>query len=183
MYLPDYNIRYYSINPLRSFLHNHMIESDCHYCMRRKQTRYKMSLPISVNKDENSIHHSNYTVGFLSCLFYTVCSVSTVIANKYISFGMPIEVKENIPDMMVILIQCFIAVVMVEFARYMKWVDYAPMNIETAKSWLPVNILFIGMLCSSFICFIYVSVPMITIFKNLTNLVTVAGDWYFFNEK
>jgi GDP-mannose transporter len=55
--------------------------------------------------------------------------------------------------------------------------------VVTAKAWLPVNLLFIGMLCSGLISFVYVSVPMITIFKNLTNLITVAGDWYFFNEQ
>ena len=93
------------------------------------------------------------------------------------------DVRQQIPEMAVILAQCFIAVVMVESARHLKWVEYASFNLETARAWLPVNLLFIGMLCSGFICFVYVSVPMITIFKNLTNLVTVAGDWYLFNEK
>jgi len=144
---------------------------------------------MNTNKEEShpmsqsGSHGHPYAAGILSCLLYTVCSVSTVIANKYISFGLEPEVRHRIPEMSVILIQCFIAVVMVESARMMKWVDYAPFQIETAKAWLPVNLLFIGMLCSGFICFLYVSVPMITIFKNLTNLVTVAGDWYLFNEK
>eukprot|EP01035_Chromulina_nebulosa_P025097 gene25097-32730_t len=39
------------------------------------------------------------------------------------------------------------------------------------------------MLCSGFISLVYVSVPMVTIFKNLSNLVTVFGDWYLFGEK
>jgi GDP-mannose transporter len=122
-------------------------------------------------------------VGILSCAFYTLCSISTVIANKYISFGMSPEDKEELPEMTVIMLQCLIAVVMVEAAKKMGWVEYAPFNMVTAKEWLPVNLLFIGMLCSGLISFVYVSVPMITIFKNLTNLVTVAGDWYFFNEQ
>lgn len=128
-------------------------------------------------------HSSTMAAGMLSCMLYTVCSVSMVIANKYISFGLEPEVRQRIPEMSVIMIQCFIAVVLVEFARMMNWVEYAPFNVQTAKAWLPVNLLFIGMLCSGFICFLYVSVPMITIFKNLTNLVTVVGDWYLFNEK
>lgn len=125
----------------------------------------------------------NVLAGILSCLFYTLCSVATVVANKFISFGMEEETKAKIPELSVILLQCAIAVILVETARFFKWVDYRSFNLDTAKLWLPVNILFIGMLCSSFVCYIYLSVPIITIFKNLTNLATVAGDWYFFNEK
>lgn len=139
------------------------------------------------SKEELPTHtaagHNGVMAGMLSCLLYSIFSVSTVIANKFISFGMDSEVKERIPEMTVILIQCVIAVVLVESARMLKWVEYAPFNMETAKSWVPVNLLFIGMLSSSFICFVYVNVPMIMIFKNLTNLVTVFGDYYLFNEK
>lgn len=127
--------------------------------------------------------HNGFVAGILSCVLYSIFSVSTVIANKFISFGMEAEVKERIPEMSVILIQCVIAVVLVESVRLLKWVEYAPFNMETGKAWLPVNLLLIGMLCSSFICFVYVNVPMIMIFKNLTNLVTVFGDYYLFNER
>jgi GDP-mannose transporter len=151
--------------------------------MRNRQVQCAMSLPVSVHKDEPTQHGSGLAAGSLSCLFYTVCSVCTVVANKYISFGMSTETKERLPEITVIMIQCAIAVVLVEFARMMKWVEYASFNMETAKAWLPVNLLFIGMLCSGLISFVYVSVPMITIFKNLTNLITVFGDWYLFNEK
>lgn len=142
-----------------------------------------MSLPVSTHKEEGPHHGGGFAAGTLSCLFYTICSVCTVIANKYISYGMSLEAKDMLPEMTVILIQCAVAVVLVEAARAMKWVEYASFNVETAKAWLPVNLLFIGMLCSGLISFVYVSVPMITIFKNLTNLITVAGDWYLFNER
>jgi GDP-mannose transporter len=136
-------------------------------------------------KTDLPMYHSSsgLTYGVLSCLLYTLCSVCTVLANKYISYTVPLEAKESIPEMTVILIQCFIAVVMVESARYAGWVEYPNFNMETARAWFPVNILFIGMLSSSFITFVYLSVPMITIFKNLTNLVTLFGDWYLFNER
>ena len=140
-------------------------------------------LPTSSSMDSSLKSEKDITSGVFSCAFYTLCSVATVIANKYISFGMDPEVKAQLPEMVVILIQCLIALFMVESAKMMKWVEYAPFNVETAKAWVPVNLLFIGMLTSGLISFIYVSVPMITIFKNLTNLVTVAGDWYLFNEK
>eukprot|EP01036_Dinobryon_divergens_P032976 gene32976-42670_t len=76
-----------------------------------------------------------------------------------ISADMSIEMRHRLPDFAIVLYQCLIAVVLVEFARL------------------------VGMLCSGFISLVYVSVPMVTIFKNLSNLVTVFGDWYLFGEK
>lgn len=119
----------------------------------------------------------------MSCIFYTICSVSMVLVNKAISANMTVEMRHKLPDFAIVLYQCLIAVVLVEFARLFNIVEYPLFNLRTAKSWLPVNILFVGMLCSGFISLVYVSVPMVTIFKNLSNLITVFGDWYLFGEK
>jgi len=112
----------------------------------------------------------------------TFCSVSMVLVNKAISADMTLEMRHQLPDFAIVLYQCLIAVVLVEFARIFNIVEYPPFNFQTARSWLPVNILFVGMLCSGFISLVYVSVPMVTVFKNLSNLVTVFGDWYLFGE-
>lgn len=40
----------------------------------------------------------------------------------------------------------------------------------------PVNICFVLMLLTSFVAMRYLSVPMITIFKQLANLITVTGE-------
>lgn len=119
----------------------------------------------------------------ISCCLYTACSVSMVLVNKYISANMTPEVKKKIPELTIVLFQCIVAVVLVEGAKIMKFVDYPQFNLKMAKQWLPVNLLFIGMLASSFIGLIYVSVPMFTVFKNLTNIITVTGDWYLFKEE
>ncbi len=114
---------------------------------------------------------------------YTVCSVSMVLVNKYISSNMAPEVKKKLPELTVVLFQCIVAVACVEVAKAFRIVEYPQFNLKTAKEWLPVNLLFIGMLSSSFIALIYVSVPMFTVSKNLTNIVTVFGDWYLFKEE
>ena len=118
--------------------------------------------------------------GILSCLMYSVCSVSMVLTNKIISTSMTDHSK--LPQYSIILFQCVVATVFVEMARICNIVEYAPFNFKTAKAWLPLNFLFIGMLCTGFFALMYVSVPMVTIFKNLTNLGTVFGDWLIFDE-
>jgi GDP-mannose transporter len=113
---------------------------------------------------------------------YSACSVSMVLLNKMISYGLEPDVRERLPDLSVVLYQCLIAVVLVEAAKFLKMVDYPSFKVETAVSWVPLNLLFIGMLSSGFIALTYVSVPMITVTKNLTNLITVAGDYFLFGE-
>eukprot|EP01038_Epipyxis_sp_PR26KG_P008599 gene8599-11619_t len=134
-------------------------------------------LPTTVIKT----HYSTFS-SIMSCVLYTGCSVSMVLLNKYISTSIPIQAKKKLPELSIILFQCLIAVVLVESARILKIVEYPPFNFRTARAWLPLNIIFIGMLSSGFVSLVYNSVPMVTIFKNLTNLVTVAGDWYLFGE-
>ena len=50
---------------------------------------------------------------------------------------------------------------------------------KVAREWLPVNLLFCAMLMTGFLSLKALAVPMVTIFKNLTNVVILAGDWYF----
>jgi GDP-mannose transporter len=106
-----------------------------------------------------------------------------VLLNKYLSCEFPVDLRDKIPQLTIILFQCVMAVCLVESAKLLKIVEYPNFNFKTAKTWIPVNILFIGMLISGFISLVYVSVPIVTVFKNMTNLITVSGDWYLFNER
>lgn len=139
------------------------------------------------NKTENPSNkenkaHNSFWAGILSCSMYTFCSVSMVLSNKAISTSLSLEDRKRMPQLSVIFFQCVVAVILVEGAKLMRLVDYPAFNMSTAKSWLPLNLLFIGMLVTGFLSLVYVSVPMVTVFKNLTNLITVSGDVYFFGE-
>jgi GDP-mannose transporter len=120
--------------------------------------------------------------GIAACALYTFCSVTMVLSNKAISTSVDVEDKNRLPQMSIVMFQCLFAVVLVEFAKFWKVVEYGNFELKTAKQWLPLNVLFVGMLCTGFMSLVYVSVPMVTIFKNITNLFTVFGDWYIFGE-
>lgn len=124
----------------------------------------------------------SFVVSVASCMAYSFCSVSMVIANKYVARGMSSDRRVELSTIAV-LIQCIIAVICVEIARLMKFVSYSPFSIQTAYTVLPLNLLFIATLCSGFFSIAYLSVPMVTIFKNSANLLIVFGDWYLFNER
>jgi hypothetical protein len=131
----------------------------------------------------NAVAEESSSNGLLSSLMYTFCSVAMVLSNKAISTTLNEESREKMPQLSVILFQCLVAVVFVEGAKFFKIVDYPAFSIKTAKAWLPLNLLFIGMLVTGFLSLVYVSVPIVTVFKNLSNLVTVTGDCYIFGER
>jgi heme/copper-type cytochrome/quinol oxidase subunit 1 len=79
--------------------------------------------------------------------------------------------------------QAVIAVIMVQIAKAMKWVEYPPFELKVALQWLPVNVFFVGMLCSGFFSLMYANIAIVQVFKNLTNIITVSGDAYFFGEE
>lgn len=120
--------------------------------------------------------------GILSIFMYTFCSVSMIIGNKFISTSIPPESKRNLPQISIIAFQCIFAVVFCELARSTKIISYSSFSVSKAKQWLPVNIMFIGMLCTGFLSLIYVNVPMVTVTKNCANLLTVFGEAYIFEK-
>ena len=63
----------------------------------------------------------------------------------------------------------------------MQWVDYPDLSMETIRLWVPVNIFFCAMLFTGMASLQHNSVPMVTIFKNITNIMVAFGDFTFFH--
>jgi len=55
-------------------------------------------------------------------------------------------------------------------------------TVATVRAWAPVNIFFCLMLFTGMAALQTNSVPMVTVFKNVTNIFTAAGDFYFFSN-
>ena len=83
-------------------------------------------------------------------------------------------------DISIVIFQNLVAVILVESCRMLGVVEYAKFQPSIALRWLPVNVMFVAMLVTSFMSLKYLSVPMVTIFKNLANVTTATGEWYFF---
>jgi len=86
-------------------------------------------------------------------------------------------------NILLVVFQAVVAVITVEFSRKMKWVEYPPFNIKTAIQWSPVNFFFCFMLFTGMASLQHNSVPMVTVFKNITNIVVAIGEYFFFESK
>ncbi len=86
-------------------------------------------------------------------------------------------------NFLLVVFQAVIAVIAVSFSKQMGWVDYPSFDKKVALQWAPVNITFCAMLFTGMASLQYNSVPMVTIFKNITNIAVSVGDFYFFGTK
>eukprot|EP00897_Mesotaenium_endlicherianum_P006309 jgi/Mesen1/5706/ME000288S04918 len=71
------------------------------------------------------------------------------------------------------LIASFVALL-----RLFKLVPAEPITWRIVRLWLPVNLIFVGMLVTSFYSLQYLQVAMATILKNCTNVLTALGEAY-----
>lgn len=86
-------------------------------------------------------------------------------------------------NILLVVWQAIVAVISVELCKRLRWVEYPTFNLRTARLWAPVNVLFCLMLFSGMAALEHNSVPMVTIYKNITNIIVTGGDYYIFNTK
>lgn len=84
---------------------------------------------------------------------------------------------------LLVVFQAITAVICVESSKKFKIIEpYPPLSWETVRAWAPVNIFFCLMLFTGMGSLQTNSVPMVTVFKNVTNIVTSVGDYFFFGS-
>jgi len=118
---------------------------------------------------------ASFTKSIVASTMYSGCSVGMVLVNKSLasSYNHLIDGDLNI---LLVVFQAITAVFCVEFSKKAGWVDYPSFNVRTAQMWAPVNLLFCGMLFTGMASLEHNSVPMVTVFKNITNIMTTIGD-------
>ncbi|KAJ7945239.1 GDP-mannose transporter GONST1 [Quillaja saponaria] len=80
------------------------------------------------------------------------------------------------------LYQNFISVIIVSVLSFMGIISTEPLTWRLVKVWLPVNVIFVGMLITSMFSLKYINVAMVTVLKNVTNVITALGEMYLFNK-
>ncbi|CAI9102897.1 OLC1v1001265C1 [Oldenlandia corymbosa var. corymbosa] len=78
--------------------------------------------------------------------------------------------------------QNLVSVVVVCILTLSGVISTEPLTWRLIKVWLPVNVIFVGMLITSMFSLKYINVAMVTVLKNVTNVMTAAGEMYLFNK-
>mmetsp|Transcript_34262 Transcript_34262/g.51701 ORF Transcript_34262/g.51701 Transcript_34262/m.51701 type:complete len:356 (+) Transcript_34262:181-1248(+) len=118
----------------------------------------------------------------MACTMYSGCSVSMILVNKSLASSYN-HLFDGSLNVFLVVVQAVVAVICVELCKKMKLVEYPSFNLQTAKLWAPVNIFFCAMLFTGMASLQYNSVPMVSVFKNINNVVVTFGDKYFFGVR
>ncbi|GLI69909.1 hypothetical protein VaNZ11_014616 [Volvox africanus] len=108
---------------------------------------------------------------------YCLVSAGTILFNKHAlsTYHFPA------PNVL-LTIQFGIAVMLLKILHFFGILQLEPMRWEIVKLWFPVNVIFVLMNATGFYALMSVSAGMFTVLKNLSNLLTILGDWYFFDK-
>jgi GDP-mannose transporter len=101
-----------------------------------------------------------------------------VLSNKailsYFGFNFPLSLM---------LFQAFCTALILDVLRRLGKNDCETIKWSTAKKVMPLNFMFVAMICSSSYATEYLSVPFLTIFKNLTNVAITYGESRLYGKR
>mmetsp|Transcript_48434 Transcript_48434/g.90187 ORF Transcript_48434/g.90187 Transcript_48434/m.90187 type:complete len:361 (+) Transcript_48434:527-1609(+) len=113
-----------------------------------------------------------------SCIAYMLSSTSMVLMNKLVLSGFGFHSTNCL--LLYQTIWCVVIVKALQCAGCLKLERLTP---QLCMMWLPVNLIFVGMIWTSFFALRYLGVAMMTVLKNSTNLLVVVGDIVFFQRR
>nr|ABF99644.1 GONST2 Golgi Nucleotide sugar transporter, putative [Oryza sativa Japonica Group] len=119
----------------------------------------------------------NKTGPLLSGICYCIASCSMILLNKVVlsnynfNAGISLMLYQNLISVIILLVLELFGVISTE---KLTW--------KLIKVWIPVNLIFVGMLVTGMYSLKYINVAMVTILKNMTNILTAVGEIYIFRK-
>ncbi|KAF7130089.1 hypothetical protein RHSIM_Rhsim10G0134400 [Rhododendron simsii] len=135
-----------------------------------------------LERDREKTIRSNKTVkirnqALLSGFAYCISSCSMILVNKYVLSSYDFNAGISL-----MLYQNLVSVVIVSLLSVFGLITTEPLTWRLIKVWFPVNVIFVGMLVTSMFSLKYINVAMVTVLKNVTNVITAVGEMYLFSK-
>ncbi|ONH99957.1 hypothetical protein PRUPE_6G059800 [Prunus persica] len=132
---------------------------------------------VSIPNEKRGHGSAKKSGPLLSGTAYCISSCSMILLNKVVlssynfNAGVSLMFYQNLISSVIVVLLGFSGVVTVE-----------KLNWKLVRVWIPVNIIFISMLVSGMYSLKYVNIAMVTILKNVTNILTAIGELYLFRK-
>ncbi|KAM0040871.1 putative sugar phosphate transporter domain-containing protein [Helianthus debilis subsp. tardiflorus] len=134
---------------------------------------------LNVNAGEKRAHEPKVRSGpLISGAAYCLSSCSMILLNKVVlssyafNAGISLMFYQNLICSIIVIILGLSGAVTLE-----------KLNWKLIKVWIPVNLIFVGMLVSGMYSLKYINIAMVTILKNMTNILTAVGELYVFRKR
>ncbi|KAL2956070.1 hypothetical protein AAZX31_18G064900 [Glycine max] len=132
--------------------------------------------------DEEERHHLHGSAKksgpLISGAAYCISSCSMIMLNKIVLSGYNFDAGISL-----MFYQNFIATLVVVLLSLSGRISVEKLSWRLIRAWIPVNVIFIGMLVSGMYSLKYINVAMVTILKNMTNILTAIGELYLFRKR
>ncbi|XP_031739163.1 GDP-mannose transporter GONST2 isoform X2 [Cucumis sativus] len=129
--------------------------------------------------DETREHGLGRKTGpILSGTAYCISSCSMIILNKVVLSGYNFNAGISL-----MFYQNLISSIVIILLGLCRTVSIEKLNWKLIRLWIPVNLIFIGMLVSGMYSLKYINIAMVTILKNVTNILTAIGEVYIFRKR
>lgn len=113
--------------------------------------------------------------GPVSIFSYCLSSILMTVTNKYVVNGYDFNM-----NFVLLLVQSSVCVVAISALKACGVITFRPLNKTDAKNWSPISILLVVMIYTSSKALQFLSIPVYTIFKNLTIILIAYGEVLFF---
>ncbi|KAI9782793.1 MAG: GDP-mannose transporter into the lumen of the Golgi [Peltula sp. TS41687] len=108
-------------------------------------------------------------------LSYCASSILMTVTNKYVLSGFGFNLS-----FFLLCVQSVVCVVAIQVCKSLRVITYRDFDSDEAKKWFPISLLLIGMTYTSTKALQYLSIPVYTIFKNLTIILIAYGEVLWF---
>ncbi|RVD88163.1 uncharacterized protein DFL_002358 [Arthrobotrys flagrans] len=132
-----------------------------------------MSPPPRPPPPQNPNSQSNS--GTIAIASYCGASILMTVTNKYVLSGYSFNL-----NFFLLIVQSTVCVVGIEICKRMKLITYRDFNMDEARKWLPISLLLVGMIYTGSKALQFLSIPVYTIFKNLTIIMIAYGEVLWF---
>lgn len=141
---------------------------------RDPSTHYNMEKSTFAGSAASSIANS----GPISIIAYCLSSILMTVTNKYVLSGYSFNL-----NFFMLAVQSFVCIFTIGTLKSFGVITYRQFNKEEAKKWSPIAVLLVAMIYTSSKALQFLSIPVYTIFKNLTIILIAYGEVLWFGGK
>ncbi|CAL5874108.1 uncharacterized protein PFLUO_LOCUS8395 [Penicillium psychrofluorescens] len=111
----------------------------------------------------------------LPVLAYCGSSIMMTVMNKYVLSGLDFNL-----NFLLLMVQSVVCIVAIQTCKSMGLITFRDFSSDEARKWFPITLLLIGMIYTGSKALQFLSIPVYTIFKNLTIILIAYGEVLWF---
>lgn len=111
----------------------------------------------------------------ISIFAYCFLSILMTVTNKYVLLGFSFNL-----NFFLLAVQLLVCIATIAILKSLGVINYRQFNKDEAKKWMPIAVLLVAMIYTSLKALRFLSIPVYTIFKNLTIILIAYGEVIWF---